>query len=77
MTTRKMTLDCSPMFSSAKHRHSMLQLAFSWLLTHPAVPSVIAGAMTPEQVQANARSYVGRLSDMEMAEIDEILSQSD
>ena len=34
----------------------MLDLAFSWLLAHPSVSSVIAGAMTPEQVDANARA---------------------
>ena len=32
----------------------MLSLAFSWLLAHDAVASVIAGASTPEQVRANA-----------------------
>ena len=37
-----------------EHGHSMLDLAFSWLLAHPAVSSVIAGAMTEEQVEANA-----------------------
>ncbi len=33
--------------------HSILELAFAWLLARPAVSSVIAGAMTPEQVRAN------------------------
>lgn len=59
---------------AAKYGHSMLQLAFSWLLTHPAVPSVIAGAMSPEQIKGNASGYVGRLSDAEMAEVEQILS---
>jgi aryl-alcohol dehydrogenase-like predicted oxidoreductase len=31
----------------------MLELAFSWLLRHDAVASVIAGATKPEQVRAN------------------------
>ncbi len=31
-----------------------LELAFSWLLSHEAVSSVIAGASTPAQVEANA-----------------------
>ena len=39
-----------------EHGHSLLDLAFSWLLAHPAVSSVIAGAMTEEQVEANARA---------------------
>lgn len=36
-----------------RHRRTLLELAFSWLLTHPAVASVIAGATTPDQVKAN------------------------
>ncbi len=32
----------------------ILTLAFSWLLSHGVVSSVIAGASTPEQVRANA-----------------------
>lgn len=33
---------------------TMLQAAFGWLLAHPAVSSVIAGATSAEQVEANA-----------------------
>jgi aryl-alcohol dehydrogenase-like predicted oxidoreductase len=33
---------------------TMLDAAFGWLLSHPALSSVIAGATTPEQVRANA-----------------------
>jgi aryl-alcohol dehydrogenase-like predicted oxidoreductase len=36
-----------------RHRRSLLELAISWLLTHPAVASVIAGATTPDQVKEN------------------------
>jgi len=32
----------------------LLTLAFSWLLSHPEVSSVIAGATKPEQIRANA-----------------------
>jgi aryl-alcohol dehydrogenase-like predicted oxidoreductase len=49
---------------------SLLSLAFSWLLTHDAVASVIAGATSPEQVRANAAAPVG-LSDDLLAELDE------
>ena len=38
---------------TAKYQRSLLELAFSWLLTHPAVASVIAGATTADQVKAN------------------------
>jgi aryl-alcohol dehydrogenase-like predicted oxidoreductase len=41
---------------------SILTFAFSWLLQHPEVSSVIAGASSPEQVRANAAS-VSELSD--------------
>jgi len=33
---------------------SLLDVAFSWLLSHQEVASVIAGASTPEQIRANA-----------------------
>jgi aryl-alcohol dehydrogenase-like predicted oxidoreductase len=35
------------------HGHSVLDLAFGWLLTRPDVASVIAGATKPEQIAAN------------------------
>ncbi|EYF00953.1 aldo/keto reductase [Chondromyces apiculatus] len=55
----------------ALHNHTLLDLAFSWLLTRPAVASVIAGATTPEQVRANAAAGTSwKLSDAELADID-------
>jgi aryl-alcohol dehydrogenase-like predicted oxidoreductase len=33
--------------------HGVLELAFGWLLSRPAVASVIAGATRPEQIEAN------------------------
>ena len=53
--------------------HSVAELAFSWLLGNPVVPSVIAGATKPEQVTANAQAAGWQLSDEEMAEIREML----
>ena len=38
----------------------MLELAFSWLLTRPAVASVIAGATKPEQVASTSLLPAGR-----------------
>jgi aryl-alcohol dehydrogenase-like predicted oxidoreductase len=52
--------------------HTILELAFSWLLRKPAVVSVIAGATTPEQVRANAAAADWQLSDAEMGEVDQI-----
>ena len=53
--------------------HSVAELAFSWLLGNPVVPSVIAGATKPEQVTANAQAAGWQLSDDEMDEIREML----
>lgn len=48
---------------------SLLELAFAWLLGHPAVPSVIAGATRPEQVRANAATAAWRLTADEVTEV--------
>ena len=53
--------------------HTLLELAFSWLLTRPTVVSVIAGATKPEQVRGNAAAAGWRLSSEELAELDGIL----
>ena len=42
----------------------LLTMAFSWLLSHPQVSSVIAGASNAEQVRANATSVVKLTSDV-------------
>jgi aryl-alcohol dehydrogenase-like predicted oxidoreductase len=52
--------------------HTILELAFAWLLAHPAVSSVIAGAMTPEQVTANAAASEWVLTDEERDAADAI-----
>jgi aryl-alcohol dehydrogenase-like predicted oxidoreductase len=49
--------------------HTMLELAFAWLLGHPSVSSVIAGATRPEQVKANAATAAWRLTPAEVAEV--------
>ncbi|MCW3051701.1 MAG: Oxidoreductase, partial [Chthonomonadales bacterium] len=53
--------------------HTLLELAFSWLLTRPVVASVIAGATKPEQIEANAAAVHWQLSPEDLAEIDRIL----
>lgn len=52
--------------------HTILELAVSWLLTRPAVASVIAGATRPEQVRSNAAAAGWRLTVDELARIDAI-----
>jgi aryl-alcohol dehydrogenase-like predicted oxidoreductase len=49
--------------------HTMLELAFAWLLGHASVSSVIAGATRPEQVKANAATAAWRLTPAEVAEV--------
>jgi len=56
--------------------HTLLELAFSWLLAHPPVASVIAGATKPEQVRANAAAAAWRLTSADLAEIDERMGQA-
>ncbi|MFL5386312.1 MAG: aldo/keto reductase [Longimicrobiaceae bacterium] len=53
--------------------HTLLELAFSWLLAHDPVVSVIAGATSPEQVRANAGAAGWRLTAEDMAEVDRIM----
>lgn len=52
--------------------HSLLDLAFGWLLSQPVTTSVIAGATKPEQVAANAAAADWRLSADEMREVGDI-----
>jgi aryl-alcohol dehydrogenase-like predicted oxidoreductase len=54
--------------------HSILDLAFSWLLSHSTVASVIAGATKPGQIQSNASAANWKLTKEELAEIDTIVS---
>jgi aryl-alcohol dehydrogenase-like predicted oxidoreductase len=55
-----------------KRGHSMLELAFSWLVSRPQVASVIAGATRVEQVEQNAKTIDWALSADDLAEIDKI-----
>ena len=58
-------------FCEARGR-SLLELAFSWLLHRPNVASVIAGATSPEQIEANIRAADWALSPEDMDEIDRL-----
>lgn len=53
--------------------HTLLELAFSWLLAHRAVASVIAGATKVEQARGNAAAAAWELSDAELAEVDRVM----
>jgi aryl-alcohol dehydrogenase-like predicted oxidoreductase len=58
-------------FAEAKN-HTILDLAFAWLLAHPWLPSVIAGATKPEQVEANAKAADWKLTPDEVADVNRI-----
>src|SRR5262249_854058 len=57
---------------AARRDHTMLELAFGWLLRDDVVASVIAGATTPQQVEQNVRAAEWTLSAEDLAEIDRI-----
>jgi aryl-alcohol dehydrogenase-like predicted oxidoreductase len=52
--------------------HTILDLAFARLLAYPAIPSVIAGATSGEQVRANAATAGWVLTPEEIAEVDRL-----
>jgi aryl-alcohol dehydrogenase-like predicted oxidoreductase len=53
--------------------HTLLELAFAWLLARPVVASVIAGATKPEQVASNAATTEWQLTTADFAAIDAIV----
>ena len=64
-------VDALQAFCDARGR-SLLEVAFSWLLSRPVLSSVIAGATKPEQVEANANAASWKLSAEDLAEINKI-----
>jgi aryl-alcohol dehydrogenase-like predicted oxidoreductase len=67
------TVEALAQFAESKG-HTLLELAFAWLLARPVVASVIAGAMNPDQVRANAGTVAWKLTDAESAEVEAILA---
>lgn len=56
---------------AAGHGTDLLGATFGWLLGHPSLSSVIAGATRPEQIRANAAAGTAwRPTTTELAEID-------
>jgi aryl-alcohol dehydrogenase-like predicted oxidoreductase len=54
---------------ATEHGHSILELAVAWLLAQTGVVSVITGATSPEQVEANVGAVGWQLSPADLAEI--------
>ena len=55
---------------SKKYNQTIIELAFSWLLSRPYVSSVIAGATKVSQVKQNVKSGLLKLSKDELTEVD-------
>ncbi len=55
-----------------RYGHSVLDLAIGWLLTRPAVASVIAGATRPDQIAANVAGGAWRPGAEVLAEVNAI-----
>ena len=53
--------------------HTILELAFAWLLGHEVVSSVIAGATTAEQVKTNAATAAWHLSPEDVKEVGDLI----
>jgi aryl-alcohol dehydrogenase-like predicted oxidoreductase len=54
------------------HGHTVLDLAFGWLLSRPVVSSVIAGATRPEQVTTNVAAGAWSPPEEVLRAVDEI-----
>jgi aryl-alcohol dehydrogenase-like predicted oxidoreductase len=59
-------------FAQSRGR-TILDLAFAWLLAHPVVASVIAGATSQEQVLSNVAAADWQLTEEDMAGMDALL----
>jgi aryl-alcohol dehydrogenase-like predicted oxidoreductase len=59
---------------AADHGRTMAELAHAWLLAEPQVSSVISGATSLAQVQANAAAADWQLSSSELAEVNALLN---
>jgi len=54
--------------------HTLLELAFAWLLGHEVVSSVIAGATSPGQATANAATAGWALTPDEVKEVGDLIA---
>ena len=60
---------------AAARGHTILDLAFAWLLAHPWLPSVIAGATRPEQIEQNVKAAAWKLSATDLAEVNRLTAK--
>ncbi|HWK80850.1 MAG TPA: aldo/keto reductase, partial [Thermomicrobiales bacterium] len=55
--------------------HTAAEAAIAWLLAHPVVSSVIAGARKPEQLAANIAAADWKLSEVERDELTALVGE--
>jgi aryl-alcohol dehydrogenase-like predicted oxidoreductase len=58
---------------AARRNRSLIELSVSWLLAHPTVASVIAGASSADQVRDNAAAAAWKLDAADLREVDAVL----
>jgi aryl-alcohol dehydrogenase-like predicted oxidoreductase len=73
MTERNVALTEQLIQFAEKRGHSILELAFGWLLARPTIASVIAGATKAEQVQANAAAAGWSMTEADLAQIEKFV----
>jgi aryl-alcohol dehydrogenase-like predicted oxidoreductase len=61
---------------SEQHKLNVLDVAFAWLLEKPFVPSVIAGASRPDQIDANIKAAAARLSGAELGALHKLTEKA-
>jgi aryl-alcohol dehydrogenase-like predicted oxidoreductase len=61
---------------SEQHKLNVLDVAFAWLLEKPFVPSVIAGASRPDQIDANIKAAAAKLSGAELGALDKLTEKA-
>ncbi|OGP62091.1 MAG: hypothetical protein A2169_00845 [Deltaproteobacteria bacterium RBG_13_47_9] len=54
------------------HGYKVAELAIAWLLSHPWISSVIAGATTPQQLESNVTGASLKLTLEEVAQLEQI-----
>lgn len=77
LTERNLALVESLTDFAGARGHTLLELAFAYLLTKSSVASVIAGATSAAQINANAAAADWRLSRADLAELTGIVSAPD
>ncbi len=76
-TDRTLAIVESLLQFATSRRHTLVELAVSWLASQPTVASVIAGATSPQQVKTNAAAARWTFTAEDLIEIDRFLSRSD